>query len=189
MTVLLLPSLAFVAGAMMLAERAGAPVVLNLRFKGDVKRETQFLSQYGQAVCTALAATLIWKLDPQADARPLHASLLLLVAVFATGVIAMLVKRMLGRVRPRREQAGRFLGPCWRHDSHRESFPSSHSACAVAMTVILARLYPPAAPVFWALALITAALRYLLDAHWPSDIIGGIALGYLVADLTWAMGA
>lgn len=189
MSLLVLPSLFLMATVMLLAERAGAPVVLNLHFKGDIKRESEFLSQYGQAVCAVLAAVLIWQLDPDAHTHGMHASLLLVTAVFSTGILVMLIKRTLGRVRPRRMQAGQFLGPSWRHESHRESFPSSHSACAVAMTVVLARLYPQAAVVFWSLAVITAILRYLLDAHWPSDIVGGIAVGYLVADLTWAVGA
>jgi len=28
-------------------------------------------------------------------------------------------------------------------------------------------------------------LRYILDAHWPSDVLGGVALGYGVAHGTW----
>ena len=43
--------------------------------------------------------------------------------------------------------------------------------------------YPQAAGVFWSLAIICAALRYLLDAHWPSDVLGGSAVGYGIA---WA---
>jgi len=38
-----------------------------------------------------------------------------------------------------------------------------------------------AAPTFWGLAIACAVLRYVLDAHWPSDVLGGSALGYGVA--------
>ena len=61
---------------------------------------------------------------------------------------------------------------------------SSHSACALALTVVLAALYPAAAPIFWVLAIVCALLRYLMDAHWPSDVFGGLALGYALAHLT-----
>ena len=44
-------------------------------------------------------------------------------------------------------------------------------------------LYPQAAAVFWTLGLITAILRYLMDAHWPSDVLAGIAIGYVVGHL------
>ncbi|MGE5608976.1 MAG: phosphatase PAP2 family protein, partial [Bacillota bacterium] len=108
----------------------------------------------------------------------------LLVAVVVTGVLAVIVKRLLGRVRPGRENAGRFLGPDWHHASYRESFPSSHTASAVATTVVLAHFYPSAAAIFWVLAIICAALRYLMDAHWPSDVMAGFILGYAVAVAT-----
>ena len=41
--------------------------------------------------------------------------------------------------------------------------------------------YRRLAPTFWVLAVLCASLRYLMDAHWPSDILGGVALGYGVA--------
>ena len=172
---------------MMLAERLGAPVTLNLDFKGDIKRESRWFAQYGQAACTVVVALIIFRLDLRQGIDGRQPALLLLSAVFGASVISTLVKRLLGRVRPGREQAGQFLGPTWRHANYRESFPSSHSACAIAMSVILARLYPGAAAIFWTLGVVTAVLRYLMDAHWPSDVLGGVALGYAVAMLTWEL--
>ena len=40
------------------------------------------------------------------------------------------------------------------------------------------------AATFWTLAVICGLLRYVLDAHWPSDIIGGIVTGYVIASAT-----
>jgi membrane-associated phospholipid phosphatase len=45
--------------------------------------------------------------------------------------------------------------------------------------------YPHAAVTFWALALVCAVLRYVMDAHWPSDVLGGIAVGYLAGIIAW----
>ena len=53
----------------------------------------------------------------------------------------------------------------------------------MALSVTLTLLYPQAAFTFWTLALACAVLRYILDAHFPSDVLGGIALGYGVAHL------
>jgi membrane-associated phospholipid phosphatase len=182
---LLVLSLAVLCAVLMAMERRGLKTTLALTFKGDIKRESRWLAQYGQFVCTAVAAALVWELDRA------HRGVIVpvIVAVAMATAVATGIKRLVSRVRPGRENAGRFLGPSWSHANYRESFPSSHSASAVALSFMLARLYPAAAPTFWALALTCAVLRYLLDAHWPSDVLGGIALGYGAAEITfWAFG-
>jgi membrane-associated phospholipid phosphatase len=179
MSLLLLLSLVVAAGVMMLIERAGVRTTLQLKFKGDVKRETAFLAQWGQSVATPLVSMVIWWLDPPRR----FAAWLLLAAVLTASITCFVLKRLLGRVRPNRPDAGKFLGPSLKHENYRESFPSSHSACAIACSVYIAALYPPIAWIMWMLGLITATLRYLLDAHWPSDVIAGIAIGYFSAHL------
>src|SRR5258708_7268582 len=178
----LLIILVAVCALLMLLERLGVPTTLELHFKGDVKRETRWLAQYGQGVCTAVAALLVWRMDK--DSKHKDAVWAIIVAVGGTSLVATMIKRLLGRVRPRRENAGQFLGPTWRHANYRESFPSSHSACAVALSVVLAQLYPAGAEIFWGLAITCAVLRYIMDAHWPSDVVGGVALGYAAGFLT-----
>ncbi len=174
---LLLSILIGICAIMLLIERAGVDTTLRLSFKGDIKRETQFLAQWGQSVATPLCALLIWQLDSPRQ----KAALVFVGAVAAASVTCFIVKRLCGRVRPNRENAGRFLGPSLKHENYRESFPSSHSACAIAASVYLARLYPPGAAIFWSLGIVTALLRYVLDAHWPSDVLAGVAIGYACA--------
>lgn len=181
MNVSLVIGLVIACIVLMILERLGVPTTLRLSFKGDIKRESQWLAQYGQAVCTAAAVALIWQLDPRPPEQRQKSVLVTIVAVATASISAFIIKRLLGRVRPNREQAGQFLGFTIRHDNARESFPSSHSACAVALTVVLIHLYPNGAATFWTFALVTAGLRYLMDAHWPSDVVGGIALGYVAA--------
>ncbi|HZL35577.1 MAG TPA: phosphatase PAP2 family protein [Tepidisphaeraceae bacterium] len=177
MSVMFLISLIGACVLLMFFETRGMRTTLALSFKGDVKRETRWLAQYGQSACTIVAGVLVWQLDT----RRFKAVAAIIVATLAASLISMLLKRLLSRVRPGRENAGKFLGPSWKHANYKESFPSSHSACAVALSVMLAILYPPAMATFWTLALLCAALRYVMDAHWPSDVLGGIALGYAVA--------
>lgn len=165
-----------ICGLFMALERRGAPLVLTLNFKGDIKRESRWVAQYGQFLCTLVAAMLIWRLD--GDSRHTNAVWTVLIGVLGTSLLATIIKRSLGRIRPGRDDAGQFLGPTFRHANFRESFPSAHSACAVALTVILCHFYPGGAVIFWPLALTCAVLRYLMDAHWPSDVFGGIAMGY-----------
>ena len=179
----IIPVLLAAAGLCMGAERGGVRTTLRLPFKGDIKRESRFLAQYGQFVCTAIAAVLVWQLDPDRSRKgPIVPTV---IGVMLASTLAATIKRSLGRVRPGYPRAGKFLGPSFKHNNQRESFPSSHTACAVALSTGLAWMYPAAAVTFWGLALICAALRYLLDAHWPSDILGGVALGYGCAGLAW----
>ena len=175
---ILLLALSLACGGMMLVERSGVRTTLTLTFKGDVKRETRFLAQYGQAVCAVVAAILVLQLDVPRGKRVVVP---LLVATFGVAIASTIVKRLTGRVRPNRENAGRFLGFSWKHANYRESFPSSHSASAMAMSGVLAIAYPHAAGTFWTLAALCAGLRYVLDAHWLSDVLGGVALGYAAA--------
>jgi len=171
------------SGVMMLLERRGLPTTLVLSFKGDVKRESRFLAQWGQLVCTALVTLLVAQLDPSRQRKGLIVPTV--VGVMVATTLAMLIKRTVGRVRPGRSDSGKFLGPSFKHANFRESFPSSHSACAIALSAGLAWMYPSAAVTFWGLAMVCAGLRYLLDAHWPSDVLGGLALGYGCAGLSW----
>src|SRR5580692_265365 len=96
---------------------------LTLSVNGDVKRETRFLAQYGQLVCTFFTALLVWQIDKSRGLRICEA---LWTAVIGTTLLATVIKRILGRARPRSEHAGKFLGPSWKHANYRESFPSSH---------------------------------------------------------------
>jgi membrane-associated phospholipid phosphatase len=106
-------------------------------------------------------------------------SFLFLLAVLAGEEAAMrAVKDVVGRVRPALTSEAATLGP---------SFPSGHSATAAAFyaaaALVLGRTLPGrgrhlviAAAV--ALAVAVAASRVLLDLHWLSDVVGGLALGW-----------
>lgn len=178
---LVLIPLLIACAVLMVLEGRGLRTTLALHFKGDVKRETRWLAQYGQSLCTPIAALLVYQLDPGGGGTKAHRAVAILAGVGAASVLALVSKRLLGRIRPGRENAGKFTGPSMKHANYRESFPSSHSACAVALSALLVAWYPAAGPTFWGLAIGCAALRYILDAHWPSDVLAGIALGYAVA--------
>lgn len=88
------------------------------------------------------------------------------------------VKQLADRVRPTFNPAAATLGP---------SFPSGHSATAAAFYATAALLLGrwrgrPAraalAGLAAGLAVAVAATRVLLDVHWLSDVIAGLALGW-----------
>lgn len=169
----------FVASAMLIVlELRGVPVVLQLSFKGDIKRESLWLQQWGQLVATVAAVLLIYAFDRTPVG--LHKAAAVSSTVAFGSVFCYVLKRLFGRVRPNREYAGRFLGPARTHANWRESFPSSHSACAFALSISLSILYPQAFEVLVGLAICTALLRYLMDAHWPADVLAGVGCGYAI---------
>ena len=180
---LVLTLLLAAAAGLMLLERSGVRMTLTLSFRGDLRRETQWLAQYGQSVCTFFIAGGLFSLRP----NPWPATLALWGAFLTAAAVAGLIKRLTGRVRPGLHlgsmRPGQFVGMTWKHAGWRESFPSSHTACAVSVSAVMAHLYPAAGLVFWSLAGTCAFLRYATDAHWASDVIAGSALGFACA---WA---
>ena len=88
------------------------------------------------------------------------------------------VKDLVSRVRPTLDPAAASLGP---------SFPSGHSATAAAFYAAAALIIGRALPrplrhgviaAAAAIAVAVAASRVLLDLHWLSDVVGGLALGW-----------
>src|SRR5437773_10815840 len=101
------------------------------------------------------------------------------VAVMAgEEILTLSVKQLADRVRPTFNPAAATLGP---------SFPSGHSATAAAFyataALLVGRWRPrPARAVIAglaaAIAVGVAATRVLLDVHWLTDVVAGLALGW-----------
>jgi membrane-associated phospholipid phosphatase len=184
--------------ALIAAENAGhfpPRPELNRRvlISGDIRREARALEQFGQVVSSILIIVLIWTLDP-ARRRYLPAVALTLVV---TGGVVTLLKHTVARARPAAGEAGEFLASSssssssspsssvGETDAKAESFPSGHSAAAAATAVVLTALYPRGRYIFWTLALLCAALRFVNNAHWLSDVVAGVTLGYVCARAMW----
>jgi membrane-associated phospholipid phosphatase len=93
-------------------------------------------------------------------------------------ILTTTIKQLTDRVRPSLNPAAATLGP---------SFPSGHSATAAAFYATAALLLgrrrsQPTRAVLTGLAVglavAVAASRVLLDVHWLSDVIAGLALGW-----------
>ena len=60
------------------------------------------------------------------------------------------------------------------------SFPSRHTASALAMAIIGGRAHPRSGQAMLLVGAVLSAMRVAAGVHYPSDLLGGAALGALV---------
>ncbi|HEX8878168.1 MAG TPA: phosphatase PAP2 family protein [Phycisphaerales bacterium] len=171
------------------------------RVGGDVKRELEFLQQFGAISSIVLISLVILLLDP-ADARLKWRRIADLAGVAAlNGLIGNFLKMFLGRPRPLFDDPAHLLGPLGRYPVERDgavvlmsawevgtkgvsdlwSMPSSHAMAGAGLAFALSALYPRLRPLCVGLACVVCAARVLLNAHYVSDVMVGAALGWMIA--------
>lgn len=93
-------------------------------------------------------------------------------------VSSKVLKEIIGRVRPCHVLENvRMLTDC--NTSY--AFPSSHGVNIFAAAWFLAQPLGRAAPVFFGIAAIVAYSRVYIGIHYPLDVLGGAAVGLLIA--------
>jgi membrane-associated phospholipid phosphatase len=97
------------------------------------------------------------------------------VAIALPGLVVTVVKRLIGRVRPSALGPFAYVPFSWRPDY--ASMPSGHATTAFAAAVAIGALWPRARPLLWLYALVIAASRVVIAAHYPSDVIAGAFVG------------
>ena len=103
---------------------------------------------------------------------------LTLIAVALADWSAMGLKALIDRPRPPLRYAEPKTLVAVPHDA---SFPSGHAATSFAAATMLAFAFPRFAPFLYVLAAAVAFSRVYVGVHYPLDVIGGAALGVLVA--------
>ena len=106
------------------------------------------------------------------------------LGVAIPGLIANLLKRLIGRGRPDEfADVGAFFFRNFSNDWQFQSFPSGHSTTAIALAFVIGFLRPRLFPLFFAIGIIVSLSRVPVGMHYPSDVFGGVIVGMLGAYL------
>ncbi len=147
--------------------------LFRLYFKG--------VSRLGNGVIWyALLACMPAALGPQAIPLTLHMGVTALFAV----ALYKLCKKVMVRERP--YVTFRSI-ECHGVPLDRGSFPSGHTIHAVNFTVMLGTLYPVTLWVMVPLMLSIGLSRVVLGQHYPSDVLAGAAIGFMLGKLSLAL--
>ena len=180
-----LPLLLLATAALALA--VGCPVAqwcVDKKSPGELRRLCGIGEPFGNGYGVIAVAVAIWLLDPGRRRKLAR----VLAMAFGAGMVANWLKLLVARVRPHRfdfagtvqETFVRWL-PLGAGGSGRQSFPSAHTATAVGLAIGLAWLYPRARWLFATLAVLVACQRVLSGAHFASDTLVGMAVGWVFA--------
>jgi membrane-associated phospholipid phosphatase len=106
------------------------------------------------------------------------------LGVGVPGLITAVFKRLVGRGRPSEfEVSGAFSFQNLINDWTFQSFPSGHSATAIATAFTIGFLWPRSFLVLLVIGVTVAISRVPVGAHYPTDIFAGIIIGALGAYL------
>jgi undecaprenyl-diphosphatase len=107
---------------------------------------------------------------------------ILFAAIAVPGIITNIMKHIFGRARP---GFGGSVDPSLFHPfswpAAYASLPSGHATTAFSVLVIFGSLWPRARTVWLIYALLIAASRIVVTAHYPTDVAAGALVGVLGA--------
>jgi membrane-associated phospholipid phosphatase len=129
----------------------------------------------GKVIGTLVAAAWLFSRtkDHRQRARADHLALTTAVAI----ALPKIIKKVVDQERPDRSMVGPERRGVRTSGSPDDSFPSGHSVHIGALVSAFSWAYPEKAPVLWLAGGAIAATRIAVLAHWPSDVLVGLALG------------
>ncbi|WP_437191596.1 phosphatase PAP2 family protein [Planctomicrobium sp. SH527] len=139
-----------------------------------------FGTPYGQLLAFLLIATLD---SPRRNDIPRLAT-----AAWSAGIVGNLTKLCVPRTRPDSFDFSSTVTDCGFLEfmsrtysgSSVQSFPSAHTSCAVAFSVVLCQMYPKGRTLFVCLAVLVGVNRIETASHFASDVCAGAFIGWII---------
>ena len=157
---------------------------------GDLNKAIQVSEVFAHGAGVIAIFATLWWVDIERRSMLQFAALM----TFVSGFVANGMKLVFSRIRPHSadiiDSAESWLpvfhGSFW--DSTQRSFPSGHSATAIAFAIGLSMVYPRGKYFFTVFAILACLQRIVSQAHYPSDVLAGIAIAFLCCSICmiWA---
>jgi membrane-associated phospholipid phosphatase len=124
----------------------------------------------------AVATCGLWLLDrPRGPRKWKLASASALAAASLALLVNRVVAEMWSRERPFAEHSNAHV---WGARSHDPSFPSDHASAAFAIAFAILLFDQLVGSIFLAAAVVVAGGRVVVGAHYPSDVLAGLLVGF-----------
>lgn len=165
--------------------------IRSVRIPGDFRKFIVLTEIFAHSMgCTLILGTLFW-IDDRNRPKLLHASGFVLLC----GLLSNALKYIIPRKRPyvydgtdcggltsSWDTWGVPFTESWFNETIR-SFPSGHTATAVAMAIALSYVYPKGKALFFFMAFLASLQRIIAGAHYTSDVLASICLTVVLAFL------
>jgi membrane-associated phospholipid phosphatase len=164
----------------------------SIRIPGDVRKAVQLSETFGHTIgVVAILGSLLW-IDVRNRPKLVHAAWFTALG----GCVANAAKYIIPRSRPHSlDRSPETVVSGWDtwgvpwtgswFEEQLRSFPSGHSATAVALAIGLSHVYPRGRWCFAAMAAAACFQRLYSNAHFLSDIMGGIIISLLLSGWFW----
>ncbi len=122
----------------------------------------------------------IYSSSPKVFVRLFFINILLFISVLVSGILAQILKHLIGRPRPNTMVAEDQIAiNFFSFDSGYHSFPSGHATTIFAVALVLVFSLPKLKYFFYFLASVVAFSRVVVGAHYITDIIAGVCVAFI----------
>ena len=167
-------------------------LVHTIKIPGDFRKALSLSESFGHASGgIVIFATLLW-IDLKNRRKILQAAFFTLIC----GLASNATKLVVPRYRPHSLNLSEIeIASSWQtwgvpwtgswFEEQLRSFPSGHSATAVAFAIGLTQVYPRGKWIFASLATLACLQRLESSAHFLSDIMGGVVISMVLSLWYW----